>query len=93
MILGKAFWGRKGKSLIAVERCQQILEGIAGVQATEVSSDYYTRSYKRQLEVAGTMVTFSYNSSCPGYGTISWKGQNSAIAKVISVVMTELLAG
>ena len=87
---GKKFWGNGGVSFDAVERVEALLEERTGMRAREVYADYSSRSYERVLVIDGVEVTFAYNSSWPGYGTVRWKGECEAAQEAVDEVRASL---
>ena len=53
-------------------------------------ADYCSRRYERVLVIDGVEVTFAYNSSIPGYGTVRWKGECEAAQEAVDEVRASL---
>ena len=86
VILGKKVLG-SGTSFEITEEVESILTN-EGYSQEQVDSNYERRSYSNRVVVEGTTVTFTYNSSIPGYGTIRWsKGQGSGHQKIVDAVV------
>ncbi len=85
--LGKSVWGGKGKGFDIVQDIQLMLEQETGQDVEHTESDYERRSYTNKLVVSGTPVTFTYNSSMPGYGTLRWNKSGGGHQKIVDAVL------